>query len=71
MGSQWYDYQIEINITDIVGVTMTIFNGTTIYGADDYDSTSTPRNLTYNATDYNNLYFTFSPSADATDKSFF
>lgn len=50
---------------------MTIFNGTTIYGADDPDATSVPRNLTYNATDYNNLYFTFSPSEDAVDKSYF
>jgi len=71
LGSRWYDYQIEINITDIVGVTMTIFNGTTIYGAGDYEATSTPRNLTYNATDYNNLYFTFSPIDGPIDSSFF
>ena len=53
VGSAYYSYQLEINITDILGVTVTVMNGTTIYGADDVETTSEKRNFTYNATDYN------------------
>ena len=53
VGSAYYSYQLEINITDLLGVTVTVMNGTTLYGADDVESTDIKRNFTYNATDYN------------------
>ena len=53
IGSAYYSYQLEINITSIKGVTVTVLNGTTIYGADDIETTSEKRNFTYNATDFN------------------
>ena len=71
IGSSYYDYQIELNITELRGVTFSILNGTTIYGADDIDSTDVLRNFTYNATDYNSIFFTFTPHFEEEEKPFF
>lgn len=40
---------------------MSLMNGTSIYGADDLETTTELRNFTYNATDFNQLFMTFVP----------
>ena len=71
IGAFFVNYQIEVNITELTGVTATFLNGTTLYTADDIESTNEARNFTYNSTDYNNVFINFSPNFDEEESNFF
>ena len=48
-----------------------MMNGTSIYGADDLETSTEIRNFTYNATDFNQLFMTFTPNFDEDPQPFF
>ena len=67
--SDYYDYQIDLNITYMKGVLATIHNGTDIFNIGDaleVDFVGGQKNFTYNASHDNSVYVKF--TADPTFK---